>query len=382
MTARPSPAVRLVAVAALCAAACVLAGPAAAQGAPLSLVNDETQVGTVGFRFVDTRTLDVAQLRLQIATKQPGLVARIKRRVGFGDPGVFPFRPVEVQKDVVRLRRYYARNGFPRAEVDYEARLDSSRNLASVTFVIAEGPPRLIEALEFAGPGQRPVEEQLDPDLHEDWARFTEGTVLGPGDRLDVASLVLLRSETAGWLRARGYAFADAGTERFLDSTGLGADIRIKVDAGPRARYGSIEVEGAEGLDTDVVLRELPFAPGDRFDARELGEGQRELFGLGLFQLALVETIDGQPRDSTVEVRVRLRRGPSRVLTGFLGYYSDGGVTGRSQVTHRNLLGGAQELSGNLEWRTGILGRKGQAVSGGPIRDFRASVALRQPYVF
>lgn len=363
-----------------------VAAPAAAQGAPLRLVDDETQVGRVSFRFDSTRTLDVVQLRLQIATKQPGLRDRFLRRVQalplLPDPGVFPFRPVEIQKDVVRLLRYYERNGFPRAAVDYEARLDSARNRASVTFVIAEGPPRLVERVDFAGPGQQTVEAQLDPDLTEDWAGFTERAALQPGDRLDEFSLVALQSETVGWLRSRGYAFADAGAERFIDSTGLRADVRLKVDVGPRARYGTIEVVGSEGLAEDVVRRELPFAAGDRFDVRELGEGQREVFGLGLFTLALVEVVDGQPRDSTVDVRVRLRRGPSRVVSGFLGYFSDGGVTGRGQVTHRNLLGGAQELSANVEARTGIGGRSGQAVSGGPIRDYRASVALRQPYVF
>ena len=357
-------------------------GGVGAASAPLSLVDDDTEVGTVGFRFDSTQTLDVAPLRLQIATAQPGALVRLRRRVGLGTGGaVFRFVPVEVARDAVRIQRYYARNGFPRAAVDYEARLDSSRNLASVTFAIVEGPPRLVDRVTFVGGGQQPVDGQLEAEIRDDWARFTARPPLGPGDRLDEFSLVALQTETVVWLRNRGYAFADAGVERFLDATGLLADVRIKVTAGPRARYGTVTVEGADGLAESVVLRELPFVPGDRFDARELGDGQRELFSLGLFQLALVETVDDQPRDSTVDIRVRLRRGPSRVATGFLGYFSDGGLTGRGQVTHRNLLGGAQQLSANVEARTGLGGAAGQAVSGGPIRDLRASVSLRQPYV-
>ena len=131
-----------------------------------------------------------------------------------------------------------------------------------------------------------------------------------------------------------------------------------------------------------MIRRELPFSPGDRYDARELNDGQRELFGLGLFQLALVELVPDQPRDSTVAVRVRLRRGPSRVVSAFGGYFSDGGITGRGQITHRNLLGGAQQLSAGLEARTGIAGISGRSVSGGPIRDISATAAFRQPYFF
>ena len=354
-----------------------------AQDAPLSLVDNETQVGTVGFRFVDTQTLDIAQLRLQIATTQPPLLQRFAiTRAVLGTPGVFPFRPVEVAKDAIRLERYYADNGFPRVAVDYEARLDSARNRASVTFVITEGAPLLVRAVVFTGPGQRPVETELAPELRAVWADYAADPVLAPGDRLDEFSLTELQTATVQWLRRRGYAFADAGAERFVDSTGLLADVRLKVDAGPRARYGPIEVVGAEGLAENVVRRELPFVAGDRFDGRDLSDGQRELFGLGLFQLALVETVPDQPRDSTVDVRVRLRRGPTRIASGFLGYFSDGGVTTRAQLTHRNAFGGARQLSGNLEWRTGIAGASGQAVSGGPIRDLRASVSLRQPYVF
>ncbi len=350
----------------------------------LKLVNDQTEVGRVSFCFTDTQTLLTADLELQIATVQPGFLAGLQRRFSFipGDAGVFPFRPVDVQKDVVRLTRYYARNGFPRALVDYAARLDSARNYASVVFVVGEGPPQLVSDVRFVGPGQSPAEDQLASELRADWMRFVSRPGLRPGDRYSETGLESLRGATRAWLRQRGYAFADAGAEATPDSTGLATSVRVKVTAGPRARYDSVTVAGAEGLAENVILRELPFRPGDRFDARELGEGQRELFGLGLFQLALVETVPDQPQDSTVAVRVRLRRGPSRVVQAFGGYFSDGGITGRASATHRNLLGGAQQLTAALEARTGIAGVSGRAVSGGPIRDISASVTLRQPYVY
>ena len=364
------------------AVACA-AGPARAQGDPLRFVDDQTQVGTVDFRFTGTESLDPTQLPLQVATTQPGLFVRLRRRVGLGTGGaVFPFIPVEVAKDAVRLEQYYARNGFPRAAVDYDARLDSSKNRASVTFVIDEGPPLLVRAVDFVGAGRPDVADLLAPDLRDGWARFMRKPAVEPGDRLDDFSLTALQTGTAAWLRQRGYAFPNVGAERFVDSTGLSADIRIKVNPGPRARYDSITVEGAEGLAENVVLRELPFTTGDRFDGRDLKEGQSELFGLGLFQLALVEGVPDQPRDSTFNVRVRLRRGPTRIVSGFLGYFTDGGVTARGQATHRNFLGGARQLSLNTEARTGIGGQAGQAVSGGAITDYRVSLSLRQPYVF
>lgn len=348
--------------------------------APLSLVDDDTRVSRLTFRETDGAALDAALLQLQVATTGPGFFERTTPFKWVTRKGVYPLLPVEVARDAVRLERYYVRNGFPQATADYEVVLDSSANRAEVTFVVTHGPPLVIGDITFGAGGGRLASEALAADLQEDWQRFIRRTALRSGDRLDEFGLFELQNQTLGWLRQNGYAFADVGVERFVDDTGLRADVRLKLTPGPRARYDTITVEGLEGLPERIVSRELPFRSGERFDASQLNEGQREVFGLGLFQLALVDVVAGQPRDSTVDVSVRLRRGPTRVLTGFGGYYSDGGVTLRGQVTHRNFLGGARQASVGVEARTGLLGVGGQSVTGEPIRDLRASLSLRQPY--
>lgn len=383
-----APAARLAALLALLLAAAASAPGARAQ-APLTLVNDNTTVSSVGFEFEDHQTLLLEDLELQIATQAPpsGPVAFIVGLVS-SDPNVYPFDPIEVARDVVRLERFYDESGFPRADVDYDVTLDTSSNTVDVTFLIEEGPPLLIDEVTFAGPGQVEVPTLLAPELRDDWAEYARRIRLRSGQRLSRAGRVRLQTETTAWLRNRGYAFANASAESFPDSTGLEADVRVKVNVGPRATFGDIRVLGADssatvpGIPDGVILRELPFESGDLFDASALEEGQREIFGLGVFQLAVVDIASGQARsDTTVDVTVRVRRGPARVLNGFLGYFSDGGVTVRGQASHLNLLGGAQRLSVGAEARTGIGGIGGGSISGGPIRDYRATVTFRQPYV-
>ncbi|MEM1044482.1 MAG: hypothetical protein AAGI91_17870, partial [Bacteroidota bacterium] len=330
----------------------VLLLPAAAAQVPLTFADDSTTVRSVGFAFEDGQTLLEENLRLQIATRsRPGIVARF-----FGaDDVAYPLDPIEIAKDAVRLARYYRDSGFPRVAVDYDVDLDTTSNTAGVTFEITEGPPLLIKDVTFAGPGQRPVAPELAPEIRDGWEAFTRGRAVRSGDRLDEFALVQLQSETISWLRNRGYAWADAGAERFIDSTGLGADIRVKVNVGVRARVSGISVEGDESLGRDIVTRELPFETGDLFSASELAEGQREVFGLGLFTLALVDLGPEAARgDTLVPISVRVRRGPSRVLSAFTGYFSDGGITLRASATHRNAFGGARQLSANVEWRTGV----------------------------
>ena len=375
----------------LAAVACLLATGARAQ-VPLTLVDDSTTVSSVGFEFVDGQTLLIQNLELQVATKAPP--SGVARFFGAGSRGAtYPLLPIELARDAIRLERYYADSGFPLAEVDYDVALDTTSNAAAVTFVIEEGPPLLVNAVSFAGPGQSEVAGVLAPEIRDEWAAFTRATSVRPGDRLDNFALVQLQSETVGWLRNRGYAWADAGAEQFPDTTGLAADIRVKVNVGPRARIGSIRVEGNESLDASTITREVPVKPGDLFNAGALVEGQQEIFGLGLFTLALVDIDTTAVRgDTLLPIRVRVRRGPSRVANGFLGYFSDGGVTVRAAFRHLNAFEGARQLGAELEWRTGLPdvrlpgflggGTSSRSVTGGPIRDFRLSFPFRQPYVF
>ncbi len=357
-----------------------LAASASAQ-APLTLVNDSTTVGSVDFEFLDGQTLLLANLELQIATTAPpGFIGRV---LGGGGGGPHLFSPITLAKDVVRLERYYESSGFPRAEVDYQVELDTTDNEVAVTFVIEEGPPLEVSDVTFAGPGLSDVTDVLAPEVREPWRRFTQRTDVRPGDRLDAFALVQLQTQTVGFLRDRGYAWADAGAEQFVDSTGLEADVRVKVNVGPRVRIGRITVEGDSSLADNVITREIPIESGDLFDASALAEGQRQIFSLGLFQVALVDVAPEAVRgDSVVDVRVRVRRGPTWVANAFGGYFSDGGLTASGGITNRNAFGGARQISANVEARTGIGGIGNRSVTGGKITDYRASVTFRQPYVF
>lgn len=348
----------------------------------LYLINDNTSVRQVDFRFTETQTFTPKQLKARIATKSPGFLQSGWRASVLSvlpivpDLVVFPFSPVELQKDLVRLERFYDRNGFLNAVVDYEVELDTSRNDVSVSFSILEGEPLLIDSLSFAGPSGRTVVELLDADLRDEWIDFRDRAVRQNGERLDEFLLINLQDRTLGWLRDRGHAFADASAETQVDSTALEADVRIKLNPGPRGHFADIAVEGAESAAPEVVLRELPFKPGDRFRQRSLTEGQRQIFGLNLFQLAAVDVVQDQPHDSTVDVIVRVREGPPRFLNALTGYYSDGGLTGSTKWTHRNFFGGARSFTATLDAQTGI-----GAVGSYPLTNYEARLSLLQPYL-
>ena len=359
--------------------ACLTGLASASAQAPLTLVDRQTSVASIDFVGLETLDEALVRERIELTPAPSGLAVRLQRLLG-QEQGLYPFDPVALKRDVVRVRNYHVRNGFPRATVRDSVRLDTARNAVDVWFLIDEGPILAIDAVRFGGPGGTAAEDQLPPELRAEWRAFTERVALQSGTRLDDFSLTRLRTEVLGWLRNRGYAFADAGAESFPDSTGLRADVRLKILAGPRATVDEIRVEGASSVDDDVVRREMPFRLGDGFEFDELGEGQREVFGLGLFQLALVDLTPDQPRDSTVSITVRVREGPARSVEGFAGYFQEGGVTLRGRATHRNVFGAARSLTATAEARTGIAGTV-TTLAGRPVTDLQASLLFRQPYV-
>lgn len=355
-------------------------------------MNSETTVQSVSFRFVDTATFSPDRLKNQIATDAPGFFRRLRNRVSFL-PGLerrrFFFDPVTLQKDVVRLRQFYRQNGFPEPEIDYPAsQLDTSSNDIRVIFAIEEGPSLEIRETDFLNAdGTAPVTTVLDESLRDDWRSFRDGLQIG-GRFTDFEQTQLV-DETQRWFRNRGHAFAQVESTASVDTSRYAVDLRVRVDPGPRGVFSDIEVEGNGSVGAHIVRRNLPFSVGDRFSATDVTDGQRNLFDLNLFRVAIAD-VPTQPRDSTVRVRYRVREAKLRSFSGQAGYNTRSGVTLEGGWQHRNFYGDARTVSVNFTADTGfpanppdflpnfLAPTSPQAVS----RQFRVSVTLRQPYLF
>ncbi len=363
----------------------------AAAQAPLRYVDDNTTVREISFRFVDHQTFDPSRLRKQIATSAPGTFTRLRNLFAFL-PGVQPrrilFDPVTLQKDVVRLRQFYRENGFLAPDIDYPAsQLDTSRNRIHVVFTIREGPSLEIREIEFLNAeGTAAAKTALPGPAQKAWRQYRDEKLQIGGRHTDFKQ-TQTEDQIESWLRNRGFAFAEARSA--ADTTRSAVHLKFFVDPGPRSVVSEVQIEGNESVGTPVILRELPFSIGDRFSADAVREGQRKLFDLNLFRVALADVPD-QPRDSTVTVRYRVREAKLRAFSGQVGYNTRLGATLEGSWRHRNFYGDARTFIVNLTADTGLpenppdflpgfLTRSSsQALS----RQFRASVTLRQPYLF
>ena len=367
--------------------------PAAQAQAPLYLANTETSVSEISFRFVGPQTFETSRLQEQIATGAPGFFDRVRNAVAFLPglrPRTFPFDPVTLQKDVVRLRRFYNQNGFPTPSIDYPAtQLDTTDNRIHVIFTVREGAPVTIRDKEFlTADTETPLEAELSSALRPEWTSFRQSTGAEVGTRYTEFKRSQTEGDVRTWLRNQGYAFADVTSEAAIDSTANTATLRYHVDPGPMGRISEIIVEGNDAVSASIVRRELPFGVGDRFSSAKITEGQQRLFDLNLFRVALAD-VPNQPQDSTVTVRYRVREAKLRAYSGQVGYGTQPGVTLEGNWRHRNFRGNGRTLIVGLVADTGypqnppsfLPNFLAQSASRDPDRRLRASVTLRQPYL-
>lgn len=360
----------LAALLALSAAAPWMPAPAGAQ-APLFLVDGETRVASLSFAFQGENPFDEGRLTRRMATEGPGFLAGLRRRLAWlplvSDPDAIPFEPVTLQRDVVRLRRYYHANGFPRARVDYRVQLDTARNAVDVVMDIRPGPPRTLGPVRVVAGASPPARLELDA-LRRDLDGNT-GMRLGEGEVED------LRAQSVAWARQRGFPFARA--EVALEGEDpLRPRLVVWLDPGPVATVDAIRVPDDLHLDATTVRRQLLLREGDTFSARRLDASARQLLDLDLVEVALVQPEPDQPRDSTVSIGVRLGESDRHLVSGRAGYADTRGVLTEVEWADRNFQGGARILRATALAETGVW-----AAGDLPRERYGGSLSVEQPWV-
>ncbi|HEX6104203.1 MAG TPA: BamA/TamA family outer membrane protein [Gemmatimonadales bacterium] len=349
--------------------------PLAGQDAP-SGITPRTEVRSIEFRHAGTATIPEETLREQIALTARGGMVALRRLFGFlpfvTPVGEHPFDPLELQRDVIRLRNLYRESGFLRAEVSYDVRYDAEPDLIDVAYVIEEGAPLLLRELTYRG-ADGPLE--LPAGVERGWAELRR-TEREEVTRLGQVELQGIAARAGRWFRIHGYPFAAATAEAAVDTAANRADVTVSVQQGPRARVREFEVTGNETVPARHLTRQLPLGPGDWYDAGELEEGRQQLVQLDIVRLALLDVPRGSLRDSGVAVRLEVTENPPNLLSGDVGFASDGGLSSQLEWTNRSFLGGVRTFTVAAVAQTGVLALEDPAQ-----RLYRFGATLFQPYV-
>ena len=357
--------------------ALLLAGsPLAAQDA-LSGVGPKTQVKSIEFRFTGGQTLLERDLRPHIALTERGGAVGLRRIFGWvplvPSVGNHPFKPIELQRDVARLRNLYVMSGFLKAKVDYDVHYDAKEDLVDVAFLIEEGPPVQLRDIRFVARDSSPP--AIDPDLKEEWDQFVRaerevGGRFGEGERRGLAE------RTARWLRNRGYPFGAAEANALVDTAAYRTDVVVRVQPGLRAKVREFAVTGNKTVPAKDLTRQLPIEAGDWYDAAELEEGRARLAQFPIVRLASLNVPRGSADDSSVVVRVGMTENPPQQVSGEAGLISSGGLSGEVEWMHRSFMHGLRTFTVSATAQTGLLALETPAE-----QRYRLALTFFQPYV-
>lgn len=280
----------------------------------------EVEIVGVGGRLAER--LREASVLFSEEAKPPANLQSLRRRAR-GDRELF--------LKVLRSRAYY--DGTVRWEIDSEkkpalVRMKVARGIRyRITRLAIEGLPEAEAALnDEEGLASLGVATG-DPALAE--------TVLDAETRL-VAALI-----------DRGYPYVElADREAVLDRRARTLEVTLRVDAGPRALFGDVTVEGLETVDEDFVRNRFRFVRGEVFSPVQVEETRKALFATGVFSTVGVDwgKRDDVGPDGLAPIRVLVTEGKMHSVGAGLSYSSADGFGGGVFWENRNVSGRADRF--------------------------------------
>ncbi|MBC8472390.1 MAG: outer membrane protein assembly factor [Planctomycetes bacterium] len=121
--------------------------------------------------------------------------------------------------------------------------------------------------------------------------------------------------------------------------------VKIQIEPGETARFGSLIVEETTDIDTDYIKSFVPWNKGDIFDRRKVNKLRDLLLGTGLFATVAIERPNQLNQEGMLPVTIRVSKRKHRSI-GLAGRWStDEGFAVEAFWEHRNLLGRQERLT-------------------------------------
>lgn len=238
--------------------------------------------------------------------------------------------PVALGADVVRLRLFYYQRGYREAQVTADTTRDGDR--IRIVFNVDEGLPVRVASVAFDSTRGLP-------------SAVTRNLPLLPGQPFSQVAYEAARDTMVGRLSNLGYALADvlAGYSIPRDSPHV-AHVRYELIPGEKARFGAIEVAGAEKVSPAVVRRMLTFQPGDLYTRDAVLRSQRNVFAQELFQHAEIRAAPSIATDTLIDVRVQVNEGNLHRVRLGVGLSTAEFLNAEGRWISRSFQGGARRL--------------------------------------
>ena len=298
---------------------------------------EEATVKVASLSFDGVHAVEEAQLRAALETKTGSWIPFSKKPA---------FDTDEFQRDLQRLRQFYAERGYPDARVtDVNVVFDDKKEHVRLTVTVREGEPLRVESMRFEGFEALP--ERRQQALKRRFA-------LAPGDVRDRRRVDAARTTALNVFQELGYPYAKVTVDELPGEAPRGLTLVVRATPGRPATFGAIDVSGNSSVGEDVILRQLAFKPGDRYSAGRVRASQSKLSSLDLFRFAYVEPrgleAEGAQQAPAVPMRITVAEDKHRQLSGAAGYGTEEKARIRGEWKHVNFFGGARTAGVESKW--------------------------------
>ena len=260
------------------------------------------------------------------------------------------YSEVEIRAGFERILEEYRKDGFVFVEMTPAVSpISANETHVSITVKIVEGRQVRIGTLTLTG-SQRFSEDEVRDELDlKEKKLFTE-TALARG----IERVQTLYSE-------HGYPKVEIETKDIqLSPETATVDLQLHIREGSQIRIGDVKVSGLQKTKTEVVLREIPVKPDQRFDQRDIDTSYRRLRNLGYFYQVNPNVLEAGTRADRVNFHAQVTEAKTGRLSGVIGYAPPDSevdaapqLTGIFEASETNLLGTGRQF--NFYWKSGLL---------------------------
>jgi outer membrane protein assembly complex protein YaeT len=295
---------------------------------------DEQPVRVQSLDLKGVSVVDEAELRAVLATRAGSWIPFSKKP---------PFNTDEFQKDVQRLRAFYAERGYPDARVtDVDVEFDRKKEKVRLAVTVREGDPIRVGAIRFEG-----FDKTLTDRRREALIRRI---AIEPGVVRDKRQVDAARATALNLLNEQGYPYARVDTREEPGESARVVTLVVQATPGPSAVFGPIEIRGNASVGDKVILRQLAFKPGERYRASLVRASQSKLSSLDLFRFAYVEPRGQDTQPAQTPMRITVAEDKHRQFTAAAGYGTEEKARVRGEWRHVNFFGGARTAGIEGKW--------------------------------
>lgn len=307
------------------------------QESPAARIEYDVVIEGVKDRKLRDLIESASQLRA-LVKRPPATIAGLDRRV---------------RDDLERLQAVLKSEGYYAATLDHE--IDAAVRPATVRMTVVPGVRYTISAFEVDYAGAFTPPSKHRPTLED------LGVRLGVPAR--APAIKSAERRVPAFYAERGYPYAkNVDLKAVVNHAERKMAIRISVDSGRQARFGSIAITGLSDVEENYIRRLVTWREGQIYDRREVVNTRSALSGTNLFNSIKISIAPKLAEKRRLPVTIALSERPHRSIGAGLSYSTDVGFGGEVFWEHRNILQhneklrvtlkGAQiEQSGKVEFR-------------------------------